>query len=129
MAQRAKDEDKKRAAESNGRLKVITMDLQTVLLAPALKASALYYRTKLCVHNFTIFDCTTRDVSCYVWHEAEGGLTANEFASCLCHYLESDLSSEEFIIFSDGCPYQNRNTTLAKTYSPNTQQNYHTQVS
>ncbi|GFN74480.1 hypothetical protein PoB_000098600 [Plakobranchus ocellatus] len=75
MAQRAKDEDKKRAAESNVRLKMITMDLQAVLLAPALKASALYYRTKLCVHNFTIFDCTTRYVSCYVWHEAEGGLT------------------------------------------------------
>ena len=96
---------------------MITLDLLAVLLAPALKASALYYRTKLCVHNFTIYDSTTRDAACYVWQEVEGGLTANEFAPCLCHYIESNLSCEQLIIFSDGCPYQNRISTLSKALS------------
>ena len=38
MAKAAKDDDKKMAAESEGRVNMITMDLQAVLLAPALKA-------------------------------------------------------------------------------------------
>lgn len=84
-----------------------------------LKASALYmyYRTKLCVHNFTVFDLKSHGVQCYVWHEAEGGLSAHEFASCIVDYLESDLSFDRYIIYSDGCTYQNRNKTLATALS------------
>ena len=44
-AQKAKEDEKKRASGSVGKVKMITMDLQAVLLAPSLKASALYYRT------------------------------------------------------------------------------------
>jgi hypothetical protein len=29
------------------------MDVQAVKLAPVLRASAIYYKTKLCVHNFS----------------------------------------------------------------------------
>jgi len=93
------------------------MDLQCVLMSPSLQASALYYRTKLCVHNFTVFDCVTRDTDCYVWHEFEGGLSAHEFASCVYKYLCSDTSYDTYIIYSDGCTYQNRNATMAKAIS------------
>ncbi|GFN79038.1 hypothetical protein PoB_000554400 [Plakobranchus ocellatus] len=48
QAQNSKSEDKLLAAGSNGKIRMICLDLQAVLLAPALKASALYYRTKLC---------------------------------------------------------------------------------
>lgn len=116
-AQTEKSNDKIAAKSSEGKTKMITIDLQAVLLAPNLKASALYYRTKLCVHNFTIYDCTTKQVRCYVWHESEGGLTSNEFATCLIDYLEDNLSFEEFVIFSDGCSYQNRNANLSKALS------------
>lgn len=117
QAQKAKEEDKRRAAESLEKVKMVSLDMQAVLLAPSLKASALYYKTKLCVHNYTVFDCTSKEVCCYVWHEAEGGLTANEFASCISHYITQDLTYEEYIIFSDGCPYQNRNSTLSKAFT------------
>lgn len=40
---------------------VTTMDLQAVLLAPTLQASALYYKQKLAVHNFVIYDLATHD--------------------------------------------------------------------
>lgn len=94
---------------------MVSLDLQAVLLAPALKASALYYRTKLCVHNYTICDATSRDVCCYVWHEVEGRLTGNEFASCLSHYISTLAQPcDELIIYSDACPNQNRNSTLSK---------------
>lgn len=49
--------------------KFITVDLQALLLCLMLKVSAIYYRTKLCVHNFTIFELSSYDVVCYVWHE------------------------------------------------------------
>ena len=54
-ARKEKALDKERASE-NDRLLVTTMDLQAVLLSPCLKASALYYKTKLAVHNFTVYD-------------------------------------------------------------------------
>lgn len=44
--------------------------------------SALYYKSKLCVHHFTVYNLANKDVWSYVWHEVEGGLTANEFACC-----------------------------------------------
>ena len=95
-------------------LKVVTVDLQAILLCPLLKASALYYRTKLAYHNYTIFDLATKEVICYFWYEAEGDLSAHSFASCLTHYLESlGDDVKEVIIYSDGCTYQNRNCTLA----------------
>ena len=59
------------AKESNGSLKVLTIDLQRVLLLPSLKVSALYYLTNLCVQNFSIFDCILADARFFVWHEAE----------------------------------------------------------
>lgn len=97
-------------------IKVITMDLQAVLLCPSLKASALYYKTKLSCHNFTIYDMKTRDVLCYFWTESEGDLTSNSFASCVFDYIsEIDETVKTLIIYSDGCTYQNRNITLSNT--------------
>ncbi|XP_031334040.1 uncharacterized protein LOC116164052 [Photinus pyralis] len=45
-----------KANDKNSKNRVFTMDLQSVLLCPRSNVSALYYRTKLIVHNFTIFD-------------------------------------------------------------------------
>lgn len=44
---------------------IYTMDLQAVMVCPRMKASALYYRTKLLVHNFTIFNLKTKEGNCY----------------------------------------------------------------
>jgi hypothetical protein len=116
QARNSKQHDKEQAKEHNSTTLVCCMDLQAVLLAPYLKASALYYKTKLAVHNFTIFNLATGHVVCYVWHEGEGGLCANEFASCVHDYLMEHRSHyESFILYSDGCTYQNRNVTMSKT--------------
>ena len=52
------------------------MFLQFVLLCPA-----LYYKSKLCVHNFIVHDLESKHCVCYVWNEWEGDLTANELAT------------------------------------------------
>lgn len=115
-AREEKDRDKTSAME-NASIKVITMDVESVLLSPKLLASALYYKTKLACHNFTVYDLASKDVSCYFWHEGEGDLSANSFASCITHYIEAvaakDNELSHFILYSDGCGYQNRNAVLA----------------
>jgi len=108
-----KKHDKERAI-ANSDTKVITVDLQAVLMTPVQQASALYYKTKLACHNYTIYDLTTRDVKVYFWHEGEGDLSANSFASCLTDYIEQlPENILELIIFSDGSNYQNRNAVLS----------------
>lgn len=55
----------------------------------------------------------SHDVTNYLWHEGEAGLSANEFASCIVHFLKANPSYEEYILWSDGCGYQNRNLLLS----------------
>lgn len=105
----------KRQAITDGNMKVITVDLQSLLVCPKLNASALYYKMKLSCHNYTVYDLVTHAALCYFWHECDGELTSNVFTSCLIDYLTNlDLNGiETIIIYSDGCGYQNRNITLS----------------
>lgn len=98
---------------------VYTVDVQAVLLSPLSNVSANYFRTKLITHNYTIFDLKTHDGFCYLWNEAEGGVTADNFASLLCNFLAKEVipnkknAESDIILYSDGCASQNRNSTLA----------------
>lgn len=100
---------------------VYTMDMQAVLLAPRSNVSSLYYKTKLCVHNFCVFDLKTKQGFCYLWHEAEGGLNAEEFATIVAKFLldevipkqQGDKEKRKIILYSDGCTYQNRNAVMS----------------
>lgn len=88
-ARKEKNIAKELAKNSNGDFLVITMDLQSVLLAPKTLASAMYYKQKLQVHNFTIYGLNNGNVTLYVWHEGQGGVSANEFTSCIIDFLET----------------------------------------
>lgn len=97
---------------------VLTMDLQSAFLCPKLLASAVYYKQKLQLHNFTLYVLNNADVTLYAWHEADGGVTANEFTSCIINYLENlPPQYNKIILISDGCNYQNRNRILASALS------------
>lgn len=92
------------------------MDLQAVKLAPYLQAGAFYYKTKLCVHNFTVYNMTTHDATCYWFTEDQSNeLKASTFVSCLLDYLLKKCipTNIPIIIYSDGCTYQNRNNVMA----------------
>jgi len=100
---------------------VFTMDLQSVLLCPKSNVSSLYYKTKLIVHNFTVYDIKRKLGYCFLWNESEGGLSSNEFSSIITYFLQKFVidiakqSKTDIILFSDGCTYQNRNATLANS--------------
>lgn len=62
-----KDEDKEEVLK--GQYHVLAMDVQSVKVAPQIVASALYYKTKLCCHNFTnANDWKDRQATCY-WYD------------------------------------------------------------
>ncbi|KAG8334063.1 hypothetical protein J6590_108696 [Homalodisca vitripennis] len=112
-ARSEKDADK---GNTDERTAVYSMDMQAVLLSPSLKASTLYYKMKLKVHNYTFYDLKTNDAFCYIWNENEGGLDADEFASIITHFLVNEVDRSKYdhvILYSDGCTYQNRNCVLS----------------
>lgn len=95
------------------------MDVQSVKLYPVIEASKIYYKTRLQVHIFTIYNLATHQCTNYVWNETEGDLQSSVFVSCIIKHLEKNCLQEEksIIIFSDGCGYQKRNTTLYNALS------------
>lgn len=114
-AREAKNEAKSSASPEK---LVLTMDLQSVLLCPILLASKVYYKQKLQVHNFTLYELNGGNVTLYVWHEANGGVSSNEFSSCLVDFISCVPETvKQVTLISDGCNYQNRNKVLASCLS------------
>ena len=116
----ASNEKTKDEEEASDEVSVWTMDVQAVLLCPKTQASAMYYRTKLQVHNLTFFNRRTKEGFCYTWDETDGDLSSETFAF-LHHkhfsaYLDKHPEIKTLIIWSDGCGYQNRNAKVANSF-------------
>ena len=112
LARKEKALDK--IAAKNGTIHVITADLKAVKLCPYLTASALYFKTKLMVHNFTIYNLGTKKVKCYWFDETTTDLKASTYASFFVDYSNKiiDESPKDVIIFTDGCASHNRNAIV-----------------
>lgn len=106
-----KDQDKIKAIA--GQIKAFTVDVQAVQMIPHLPAGTLYFKQKLKGHQFTVYNIANGDVLCYVWHEGEGGMDGNIFASCLIDFLQTEVELDTPIVFySEDCSAQNRNVTI-----------------
>ncbi|CAH1110485.1 unnamed protein product [Psylliodes chrysocephalus] len=112
-ARTKKNQDKEKSVSNLAH--VFTKDLQAVKLSPLTRASAFYYKKKLNVHNFTMYNLQTHEVVCYWFEETATDLVASSFASCIVQTLSKILSDNllPVILWSDGCNYQNRNTVLS----------------
>ena len=84
------------------------------------QTSTMYYKTKLQVHNFAFYDLNTMQGYCYTWDETEGNLSSEVFAYIqYTHFkkiIQLNPAIMKTIIWSDGCGYQNRNSTLTNAY-------------
>lgn len=116
-AKAEKDFDKKAAIEYGRH--VFTGDTQAVKLSPDIDASAIYYKTRLQVHNYTIYNLLNHQCTNYWWNETQGDLSASSFVSCLIEHLRKHCLSDTYPItlYSDGCGYQNRNQFLSNALS------------
>jgi hypothetical protein len=91
-ARSEKDVDKKKAEENL--LYYFTMDVQAMKLCPNLAVSTAYYKTKLQVLNFTIYNLKTHHSKNFLWNETEGELCSSVFATCVVKHLNSILQNE-----------------------------------
>lgn len=91
------------------------MDVQAVKVASFVKASSMYYNTKLAVHNFTMYNLATQEAVCCLCDETKSDVVASTFASCVVDTLTKQLKDRilPVILYSDGCNYQNRNVVMA----------------
>lgn len=86
-------------------------DYQKGIQLPKAEASSFYYKRKLIVHNFTIYNLSTKDAYNYVYDESLTGVGPNEVCSFLNHYMEQEIAKgvNQFRFLSDNCGGQNRN--------------------
>jgi hypothetical protein len=109
-----KKADKEAAAASSDTLRAITFDLEAVLTTPFAGDSQIYYKRKLAVYNFTVYEGHSADGFCFMWDETEGNRGAAEIATCLIKYLKGLPDTVSHVTaFCDTCAGQNRNQFLA----------------
>lgn len=125
-AREMKANDKKEALESGGKIVTACFDFQKILNCPHGNVGLFYYKRKLSIYNFTIFDLASQEAYCYMWPEINGKHGACEVASCLSKFIDAKVldGAKEFRFWSDNCADQNRNrivfafyTYVAKKYS------------
>lgn len=106
-----KDIDKMKALQDKGQtFRSISFDLQAVLNIPFAGDSQIYYRRKLSLFNFTIFDYSNSDGLYYLWDELNGRNGSSEIGSCLFEYLTKLPETVTHVTsYSDTCGGQNRN--------------------
>nr|CAH7757935.1 unnamed protein product [Callosobruchus chinensis] len=112
LARHVKEADKINAIE--GLCHAFVMDVQAVKMSPVNNANKFYFKTRLKVHNLTIYDMSTHQCCNYWWNETEGDLSSSVFTTLILNHLEEFCKDDlPVILWSDGCGYQNRNSTLS----------------
>lgn len=93
---------------------IACFDLEKIFNLPQSNVGILYYKRKLKIMNFTIYDMFTHQGYCYVWNETEGKKGANEISSALLKFIEQKVNEgfSDFRFFSDSCGGQNKNQHL-----------------
>ncbi|XP_052741442.1 uncharacterized protein LOC128198734 [Bicyclus anynana] len=97
---------------------VACFDLEKVLYLPQSEVGVFHYKRKYPVYNFTVYNILTKSGHCYVWHAQIAKRGANEIASCLWCYLQSEAAKGIKVIsfYSDNCTGQNRNRFVFALY-------------
>ncbi|KAF2886259.1 hypothetical protein ILUMI_19915 [Ignelater luminosus] len=108
-ANSAKKENGERA--KNDKIFVsVNFDLETVLYCPLFFAKPIFYKRKLAIYNFTIYEVATKQGHCFLWDETSGKRKANEIATRLSIFIDN-------LAASDNCPGQNKNSIVASMLS------------
>ncbi|KAG6464304.1 hypothetical protein O3G_MSEX014426 [Manduca sexta] len=64
--------DKDEALDSKGKIVSACFDFQKILNCPHGNVGLFYYKRKLSIYNFTIFDLASQEGYCYMWPEING---------------------------------------------------------
>lgn len=96
-------------------------DFQKVLQCPFGETSVFFYKRKLNLHNFTIYNLASHQGHCYLWDETIASQGSSEVSSCLYKFMLEEKNKNnnvnKFIFWTDNCPGQNKNKILFSFYS------------
>lgn len=97
---------------------ICSFDLQKQLSCPQSEDGVFYYKTKLKVFNFTIFNMTERIGDCFLWHEGIGKKGSNEISSAVLLYIQKLVRQgyKDIRFWSDNCGGQNKNRFIYAMY-------------
>lgn len=89
-----------------------------MLHTPQGKTSIFYYKRKLGVYNFTIYDIGHHEGFCFVYDQTMATKGPNEVGSFVWYFIELKVAKgiRKFVFYSDNCPSQNRNRFLLAMY-------------
>lgn len=98
-----------KAAENNPKMIYGSFVLQAVFTFPFFKDCQIYYKRKLSLFNFTIFD-STKQGTCFLWDETNWKKGSSEIGTCLLNYISSiSPEVEHVVLYVDTCGGQNSN--------------------
>ena len=107
----AKADDKKET-EKQPELVYASFDMEAVLCLPYCQDSSWYYKRKLSMYNFTIWDSNGNGI-CNTWEEINGLKSSVEVTSCILDYLSTLPTDVKLVTFyCDTCGGQNRNFNI-----------------
>ncbi|CAH2097417.1 unnamed protein product [Euphydryas editha] len=118
-ARKYKARDKEEAIQSPSKIVCATFDFQKLLNCPSGDVSLFYYKRKLSLMHFTVFDAGIKALaSCYLWPQNVSKRGANEVGSCLLDFIEKKVSkgAQDIRFWSDNCNGQNRNRVIYSLY-------------
>ncbi|KAK3925577.1 N-acetyl-gamma-glutamyl-phosphate reductase, partial [Frankliniella fusca] len=92
--------------------------MQKILTCPKSEVADFYYKSKINLYNFTIFDMAPRLGTCYIWNETEGKKGSSEVASGVYNFIDKKQKegTVEFVFYSDNPTSQNKNRYVFSMY-------------
>ena len=93
----------------------VVIDFMQNLPLPHIPVQEIFYLRQLWVNVCNIQDLKTSKSVFYIYHEGQAQKGPNEVCSFLLNYIDTYTRPgiKEVFVFSDGCPGQNRNNTVA----------------
>lgn len=103
--------DAEKACRPDDETRTICMDLQQILPCPKLNNQKAYYKKKISLYNFCVYDLNLKKANCFLWDETTAQKGSNEINSCLYKWFQEnkDAGFRHLRIFADNCVGQNKN--------------------
>lgn len=107
----------KEQAKNDSTILCATFDMQQVINIPISMDNSVYYKRRLSVYNFTVYNISSGNCCCYTWHEGASKRGASEISTALYLYLKTsdERGTKKAYLFADGCSGQNKNSIVAST--------------
>ena len=113
--------EEKNRDKSEGNSIVAVYYLQAVMQLPQGDQPTFYYKSKLKVLNFTIYNIKKNHCECFLWDETNGNRGANEIGTWVLTYIrklceENKGENIKIIFYSDNCSGQQKNKFMIALY-------------